>query len=217
MELQEFTDSLKEIIRLGEERVNVEYKGKMSWNQGSTNTKILKAMMAMANNRDGGVIVIGVENSHFNPVGLEQAEFDSYDYDTIARFANSRTQPVIDFVLNKGKITEDDGEEKLFVVIQVQETEELPIVSTSQALCNPSGGTHLGNIDIRDGAVYIRSKSPVESRELVGHREWKDFVKLLLDRNQRKLIDMIPWSQINEPELAEESDINNFNNQLGDL
>jgi predicted HTH transcriptional regulator len=217
MDIPEFTDSLKQIIRLGEERVNVEYKGRMSWNQGVTNTKILKAMMAMANNRDGGVIVIGVENSHFDPVGLEQNEFDSYDYDTVARFVNSHTQPVIDFVLNKGKITEDDGEEKLFVVIQVQETEEIPVVSTTQVLNNPSVGTHLRNIDIREGAVYIRSKSPVESRELTGHREWKDFVKLLLDRNQRRLIDMIPWSQVNEPELAEESDTNQFNNQLEDL
>lgn len=217
MSVTEFTDGLKQVIKLGEERVNVEYKGKMTWNKGTTNTKILKAMMAMANNRGGGVIVVGVKNNNFDPVGLDQTEFDSYDYDIIARFANSRTQPVIDFVLNKGKITEDDGVEKLFVVIQVQETDELPVVSTTQILNNPNGGTYLGNIDIREGAVYIRSKSPVESREVAGHREWKDFVRLLLDRNQRRLIDMIPWGEVNKPEPAEETDTDQFNNQLDDL
>ncbi len=217
MNIVEFSDDLKQFIRLGEERVNVEYKGRLTWGQGVTNLTILRAMMAMANSRDGGVIIIGVEDGSFDPVGLMQAEFESYEYDRIGRYINTRTQPAIDFDLKKGKITEEDGSERLFIVIQVQEADDFPVVSTSQELKNRSAGAFGDNVVIRNGVVYIRSKSPVESREIHGHREWKDFVKLLLDRNQRKLIEMIPWSAVESLNMTEETDIEKFNQQLGGL
>jgi predicted HTH transcriptional regulator len=216
MPLSEFNDDLKQFIYLGQERVNVEFKANLTWGNGQTNNFIAKAMMAMSNSRDGGVIIIGVEDGTFNPVGLSQTEVNSYEYDTIGRYMNNHAQPSIDFTLEKGQVTEADGTEKLFVVIQVQEANALPIVCTKTVSINPAGGAHLGNLALREGAVYIRSKSPVESREISGHREWRDFVDLLLDRHQNQLVSKIPWKLL-DAATQTVADADHFNQQLEDL
>lgn len=216
MTFPEFDESLKELIYLGRETVDVEFKGALAWSIGSTNMVITKAMIAMANNRDGGVIVVGVRDDDFEPIGLSETEVNSFDYDTVGRFVNSHAQPAIDFTLKKGKVTQSDGAEKLFAIIQIQETTTLPVVSTRTVKWEPSAPEVPSNLALRDGVVYVRSKSPVESRELRGHREWLDFANLLVDRRQDQLIAKIPWSAL-RPEIQMIDDSDQFNQQLNGL
>lgn len=216
MDFTEFDENLKELIYLGRETVDVEFKGALTWSVDSTNMVITRAMIAMANNRDGGVIVVGVRDNDFEPIGLSETEVNSFDYDTIGRFVNSHAQPAIDFTLKKGKVTQPDGSEKLFVIIQIQETTTLPVVSTRTVKLNSLAPEVPNNLALRDGVVYVRSKSPVESRELRGHREWLDFVNLLLDRHQDQLIAKIPWSAL-RPEIQRNDDSEQFNQQLNGL
>jgi len=216
MDFPEFDENLKELIYLGRETVDVEFKGALTWSKNSTNMFITRAMIAMANNRDGGVIVIGVKDDSFEPIGLTDTEINSFDYDTIGRFLNNYAQPAIDFTLRKGKVTQSDGSEKLFVIIQIQETTYLPVVSTKTVKWDPTAPEVSSNLALRDGVVYVRSKSPVESRELKGHREWVDFLNLLMDRRQDELIAKIPWG-VFKPEIQRNNDPDQFTQQLNGL
>ena len=58
------TERIRELIQLGNENLNLDYKGSFSWNEVSTDEKcdIAKDILAFANARDGGVIIIGVHD-----------------------------------------------------------------------------------------------------------------------------------------------------------
>ena len=49
------------LIGNGREERHVEFKRTMNWSDSSTKSKVVKTAMAMANLRDGGSIVFGIE------------------------------------------------------------------------------------------------------------------------------------------------------------
>jgi len=65
---------LCEWVRIGEERRNLEYKRPRRWDEDGAKAIVTKAALAMSNIRDGGWIVIGVEEEKpkgtFTNVGL---------------------------------------------------------------------------------------------------------------------------------------------------
>jgi len=74
-----FSEAIKDYIVYPNEEVNLEFKGSMDWNQRDTKWKIIQAMLAMANNADGGTIVVGVEegeNKKFQPLGMKEGDFN---------------------------------------------------------------------------------------------------------------------------------------------
>ncbi len=210
MIIKELPEQLKDYVNLGSERVDLEYKRSIDWEDRNAKIKITKAMMAMSNIRDGGVIIIGVEEDG-TPSGMTKKHCRSFEYDKIARHLNARTMPPIDFVVTCGKITHEDNE-KLFVVIQISESKELPVVSIKHEKRDPNGLLDMKNTYIRENAIYIRSKSPIESREIGSYSEWKEFIELLLDRNQDKLVKKIPWSS-SQQQVTKKTDKERFARQ----
>ena len=52
---------IRDLVKAPREVRNVEYKSSMSWDDPISRTTMIKAILALSNVRDGGYLVIGVE------------------------------------------------------------------------------------------------------------------------------------------------------------
>jgi len=146
----------------------------MSWNDGLTKAKITRAVLAMSNKRDGGAIVIGMQelkDKQFDPVGLSSSEVHTFNHDIMADHIRQYADPYVDFTVRTIKC---DG--KQFIVIQVKEFDEIPVI------CKRDG------TDLRNGAMYTRSRTKNESAEVSSQSEMRDIMEMAVDKGVRKFL-----------------------------
>jgi len=163
-----------DLIKYPNEERHLEFKRSVSWD-GEIRAKITKSIMALANLKDGGWIVIGKEEQpdrSFLPAGMTQEDFDSFDSDEMKAFVYGRAEPPVTFRVYKIK-----HEEKIFVLIQVMEFDEIPII------CKKSYGDiiHAGNI-------YVRSKSKPESIPIPSQSEMREIIENATDKGVKKFV-----------------------------
>ncbi len=169
-------DPLPELILHGHEERNLEYKRSTPW-EGAFKEKLCRSIMGMANLRDGGTIVIGVreeEDGSFNPLGMTHDHARTYDHDALAAFVSNYAAPSVEFDVRKRSLSMDD-EEREFIVIQVREFTEVPIV------CRQSGSEHLS-----EGALYTRKRRVHEAAPVASEAEMREIIELAVDKQLRK-------------------------------
>jgi hypothetical protein len=138
---------LEDLVFHGREERNLEYKGPVQWADHDVKARLTKCILALSNIRDGGAIVMGVEQDEesFVAVGLEAAHRDSFKQNEIARYVNNYADPYAEIRVSRVQLNEKD-----FVVIQVREFDEVPVV------CRRNG------IGLREGAIYTRTRRVYE-------------------------------------------------------
>jgi len=164
---------LLDLILAGRESRNLEYKQSMHWNDSRTKAKVTKSILAMSNTRDGGAIVIGEEqqpNGTFKPVGMSPTDANTFNYDDVASHVAEYADPYVNFSLAP---IEYDG--KKFIVIQVKEFEEIPVI------CKKS----YGNI-LHRGRIYIRTRRMPESASVSSQTEMREIIDLAIDKGIRR-------------------------------
>jgi hypothetical protein len=167
-----YVDDLSELIRWPRELRNLEFKKSMSWGDPATKAKVVKSVLAMANLRDGGHIVFGIErkaNDDYLLVGMEVAHADSFVQDDLSAYLSEYADPYIEVELVKHII---DG--KTFCILRVDEFAELPVV------CKRDGAGGL-----RRGAVYVRSRRMVETVEVPSQVEMREILDLAIEKRSR--------------------------------
>jgi len=226
-----FSEELKEYITHGKEEMHIEYKTSMKWptrirskEEKIAALKISKAMLALANNSGGGVIVVGVKeknNGEFIPKGVSKTCYDSFKYDTVSRHIKNYSSAQIQFKIDRNTMF-INGKSKKFVIIQVAESIDIPVVCTKTEKYDVAKDLFPANVVLRENAIYIRSKSPIESREISSPSEWRDLINRCMEKAKKELLIKMPcYSYIknreekNEtvsPELVKSSP--EFQNQL---
>jgi len=198
-----FERELDEYITHGKEETFLEYKMGIKWvknskskNDKNSNYKIVKTMMAMSNNPSGGVIVVGVkekDNGEFSPIGVNEVIYDSYVFDDISRFIKGQglCEPPMQFKVTRDKMMIHDLEKK-FVIIQVSESKEMPTICTKSVKCDDKQPFYPENILLRENVIYVRSKSPIESREISSFYEWQELIDRLLEKSKSELLKKMP-------------------------
>lgn len=153
------------------EKRDLEYKKGMNWE--SLKLKIVKAALAMANLEAGGYVIIGVtrdsESSPFEARGMPSSVSDTYVQDTISSVVNEYAEPHIEIELKH--FNED---EKFFVVIQVFEFKEIPVICKK-----PSDETFRGKI-------YHRRTRQIESSSDLTAEELREIIELAVDKGIAK-------------------------------
>jgi len=79
-------DDLSALIQFPREERNLEFKRSMDWADPATKAKLTKSVLAMANLRDGGHIVLGVErqpDDTYVPVGMQTEHCDCFVQDQL--------------------------------------------------------------------------------------------------------------------------------------
>lgn len=150
------------------EKRNLEFKTAMEWKGKPNKQKIALPMMAMSNLRDGGLILIGVEDCG-TIVGLTEQQLDSYNYDDVAAFVNSHADPHVNFELSKIKTPNGN-----VVAIRVYEFDEIPVI------CRKDG------TESKEGAIYIRSRGKIETTSKFKVSELREVLDLAIQKGVRQ-------------------------------
>lgn len=185
-------EELETQLRLGRETQTFEVKGCMPWHV----TTLAKDILAMANHRDGGVIVIGVQDRTFAREGVDAQIKATYDVDAMRakmkRFADPPVRFDVDFLTDAGGLE--------YVVITVKTYETVPVISRAN-----------NNSDVYQGVLYYRnSDGPVESAAISNAADMLDLILTASTRTRLWLRDRdyVPASDtLNQQLDAELGDI----------
>jgi predicted HTH transcriptional regulator len=196
-------DLVDSLMSNGREERNLEFKQTMNWFDTATKSKVVKSSMAIANLRDGGSIVFGMErqpDDSYVAAGMKQDDYDSFKQDDVSVEVNNYADPFVDLVVQK---VSRDG--KRFVIIQIREFLDFPVI------CKRDGAERL-----RNGAIYIRPRRKIETVELPSQIDLREILDLAVEKRIRGF-----YSQIERVGarlvFAADRDAAAFAEQLGDL
>jgi predicted HTH transcriptional regulator len=168
---------IRQYIEAGSENRNLEYKTSVSWEDSDIKRKLVKSILGMANTKDGGTIVIGMEeqkNKSYLAKGIsEKHKLTFNNKEEIKEFVSNYADPYVEFDVT---IEEYDGNS--FVFINIAEFNELPV------MCKKPYPEIL-----RRGAIYIRSKrGKPETIEVPTEVEMREIIEMAVDKGNIKLI-----------------------------
>jgi predicted HTH transcriptional regulator len=175
------SDDFNSHLNRGYETNGLEFKGPGSRTDKSFLGKVVRAILAMANRMDGGIVIIGVNETAGRPAaaGLttEQAETWS-KYDDVSSAVNEYASPSVRFEL---ELVTFNGSS--FAVIQVHEFLDQPILC-----CKEYYDAEKKIVTLRRGACYVRSQHKPESSEIPSHQELRDLLELAIDKGVSKFL-----------------------------
>ncbi len=177
MGLQLTTDDLAQLIELGYEQRGVEFKGPGSRSDKHFFARVTKAVLGMSNNRDGGIIVLGVaeQDDSLTPVGLDSEQSATWKYDDtvagLARFAEPPVNIDLDELVMEGMT---------FVALMVHEFDDVPI------LCAADYQPPI----LRKGACYVRSRGRRETTEIPTQAEFRELLEIAAEKRLRAYVAM---------------------------
>ena len=131
-------DELEQILEAGKETQNIDFKESCPWNEST----FIKDILAMANTQDGGVIVIGMEESgqSFLRKGVQPEHKTTYVVDTIKDKVGKYADPYVFIDIH---FPEDSGG-KMYVVLKIYPFDRVPVI------CKKDGH------DVKQGEIYHR-------------------------------------------------------------
>ena len=134
----------------------------------------------MSNRRDGGLVILGVDDKTLDAVGLNDKDLATWsNYDVLSASVNQYTNPSVSFDLDPPLIYKS----KNIIIIQVREFDEIPI------LCSQDYGVPSKNAPtLRRGACYVRSRNKPETAEIPSQEEMRELLELAVDKGVRRFI-----------------------------
>jgi len=195
------SEEYRTIVYAGKEDRNREYKQSFPWERkrhGETMAKIARTILAMSNLRDGGHIVVGVEDgTPCLPKGVQAKHLSTFSHDKVADFVRSYADPHVNFSLDIVTLDEMN-----FVVVAVSGFDEFPVICKSS----------YENI-LAEGAVYIRPRSGrPRSARITSYAEMRELLDLATEKGVRRFLEMEARVGILGPTDAEK-----FEQQLVDF
>lgn len=157
----------------GKEERYLEYKRSMRWTDDTTKVKIAKAMMAMANLRNGGVIVVGMQETNrgiWVPEVMTPQQISSFTQDDIAQWVNDYAVPAVQFTAGPFAFNGNQ-----FIIIQVQEFDTTPVICRKQKTLG-------GGEALKAGAIYYRSNRKNESAPILSDEDLRELINLAVDK-----------------------------------
>jgi hypothetical protein len=168
------TDPIEYIVHGREERW-LEYKSSFEWRSKHVQPvqgKVLATILAMANLRDGGAIVIGMAECGANrwaPEGVRPEHLGSWRQDVVQAKANAYADPHVDMALD---LVDHAGER--FVVVQVAPFGDVPVICRTLLTCQDQPV-------LQAGAIYTRPHRMHETAQVPNHGEMREIVDRAVD------------------------------------
>lgn len=169
---------IKELLALGKEQSGVEFKRSGSLDDAPFKGKVVRGILAMANRRDGGTVIVGVkeESSTLALEGLSPEQQSTWKHDHLADAIAEYADPRAEF---DSYALDVDGH--CLLVIGVREFRDVPVI------CKRALGDDKRSL-LRDGAVYVRSNRKPESREIANFDETRELLELATDKGVRSFV-----------------------------
>jgi hypothetical protein len=179
----------------------LDFKESQPW--GNLQWRLLKTIMAMANLRDGGLIVVGVSERGdiWELTGISPNDRSTYDYDIIIDQVSKYASPEIslDIVVHR----HDDSKE--YVAINVHQFTEMPVVCKKNG---PDGLTP--RVTIAAGDIFVRPPGKPRTETVKEASRLHDLLELAAENRARRMLEvahrvgLVPVA-LNETQFEEES------------
>lgn len=171
---------ITELINKQLETANLDYKEGFEWAKQNRDKQFepIKDILAIANTRDGGTIVLGVKDDTRELVGVSREVWASFDQSAVAEMVHRYSKPKANIQVVK---TEVNG--KFVVAVMVIEFEDVPIIcaETITELHNSSRSI------LRKSAVYIRT-SAAATEEISSDQDMRELLsRAMLKRGDELL------------------------------
>jgi hypothetical protein len=177
------SDELTRFIEAAGESAHIDAKGPMEWDGAEASAGLTKDILALANSRDGGVIVIGKdepEDGKFVLTGLTEPQASSFDTTKVATWVNNHCQPPVSLVCHR-----QEHQGRLFVVVAVTEFHDVPVICTKQYELPGKPAKVL----LRKGAIYVRTAN-AESAPLSTAEEMRGLIGLATTKKADQMLAM---------------------------
>lgn len=173
-------DDLAQILALDSERSGIEFKIGRPRTDKPFAAKVAKAALGMSNRRDGGLIILGVEETPQGLVrhGLDEAALETWRNDLVADLLSQYADPPLTFTI---KTVELDN--RKYVVIAVGEFLDAPTI------CRRASQEEGGAPITREGACYVRPRRKPETTEIPTYADMRDLLDLALAKNLRRYVE----------------------------
>lgn len=137
------------------ESQSVDFKESASWH--ALQHKIIRTTLAMANLRDGGIIVIGASErgDRWELTGISDEDLATYEVDEVIDAIHRFASPSVDVRL----VLVPYRDSRIFLTLQVFEFADTPVV------CRRDGPPNSG---LKQGAVYIRPPGVARTSSALG-------------------------------------------------
>lgn len=119
-------DELRELLVLGHEAPGVEFKAPCDRTDKPKFAKIVRAVLGMANRRDGGKVVVGIEEgeaAQLSLLGLSSEQLRTWEPDAVAGAIDPYADPFV--TVSTARVSYEGLE---YVVLKVSEFEEVPVL-----------------------------------------------------------------------------------------
>lgn len=173
-------EDVRRLLLQKTETKNLDYKRTYNWVTAANDDKceIVKGILAMANTQDGGQIIFGVDDRTFEFVGMDAADFQSFDPTRVNEFVRRFSDPP--FACTVYKFTVDT---KHTVVIEVPEFAEIPILCKADA----NSTNEPRKTILRKGGLYVRTDKP-SSELLSSVDEMRDIIGRASRKKREELV-----------------------------
>lgn len=176
-------DDFRQLLKIKTESKNLDYKESLNWDTGSKDQKleIIKDILAMSNTQDGGRIIFGVRNIDYDPKGMSEEDFKSFDQTKVNDLLHNYTEPKHTCQVYKQEI-----DAKYFVVIDVSEFPEVPIICKNDAHSSIKKSKQI----LKKGQIYIRTEK-ASSEAISSVDEMREFLGRALTKKGDELLHSI--------------------------
>lgn len=160
-----------------QELQGVDFKESAAWQV--LQWKIIKTVLGMGNLRDGGIIVIGASerSETWDLTGIKPDHLSTYDVDDIIGRTNAYVSPHVDLDI----VTVRYRNEKVFLVVQVREFEDTPLV------CKKNGPD---DEDLYEGTVYVRPPGMARTTKITDATQMHDLLELAAEKRARRILEV---------------------------
>lgn len=194
-------EQFAQILALGHETTGVEFKGPGSRDLKSILAGVVRAVLGMANRRDGGLVIVGVEESGgtLTPRGLTSDDLTTWGHEAVTDALAAYAEPYVEV---HTELLEYMG--KTFAIIDVEEFREVPV------LCKKDFPSKL-----RAGACYVRRRGRIETSEIPTQAEMRELLELATEKRLRSFLWQSQGAGL--AVKAEPSSADLFDDELGDF
>ena len=188
---------LRQLLSLGHETPGVECKASGPRTNKEGFAKVVRAVLALSNRRNGGHVVIGVEDDggKLNLVGLNDKDLNTWSQEDVSGGVSRYADPFV--TIHTSHMTVDG---KSLVAIETEEFSEVPV------LCKKDYPGVL-----RNGACYIRRRGRIESSEIPNSSEMRELLDLATEKALRR------FRRLQAAETPVQNDDDLFDQEVRDL
>ena len=175
--MKELTEvKIEEILQGNAESLNTEFKATFDFNMHIwMREKLIRSILAMSNTRDGGFIVVGVEEKDDKLpdfTGVKEEHLSTFNGDIVKEKVESFSSFPVDYEIGFGLY-----KGKNYIIISVTE------FSLNPTICKKSGDNKEEKLTLEEGAIYIRTlKGKPSSVKISKPADVQDFLDRITDK-----------------------------------